>query len=316
MNEGLSATGLDFTLPVAERGYRWWYLDALSDDGAHGITIIAFLGTVFSPWYAFARRGGGGDPLNHCCMHVALYGKPARWAMTDRPRGALRRGTDFLQIGPSAMRWDGTKLVVDLAEVTAPVPGKLRGRVTLYPEALSHRHFRLDGAGRHHWQPIAPRSRVEVAFDNPSLRWSGFSYFDTNTGTAPLEEDFVFWDWCRAPMPEATAILYNASRRDGSSQSLALHVNRAGEVADMPIPAPAMMPPGFWRVPRPTRSEDSKAELVRALVDAPFYTRSEIRTRLLGQNAVAVHESLALNRFDNLAVQALMLPFKVPRARG
>jgi hypothetical protein len=55
MNEGLSATGLDFTLPVAERGYRWWYLDALSDDGAHGITIIAFLGTVFSPWYAFAR---------------------------------------------------------------------------------------------------------------------------------------------------------------------------------------------------------------------------------------------------------------------
>ena len=117
-------------------------------------------------------------------------------------------------------------------------------------------------------------------------------------------------------MPEATAILYNASRRDGSSQSLALHVNRAGEVADMAIPAPAMMPPGFWRVPRPTRSEDGKAELVRALVDAPFYTRSEIRTRLLGQNAVAVHESLALNRFDNLAVQALMLPFKVPRARS
>jgi carotenoid 1,2-hydratase len=148
------------------------------------------------------------------------------------------------------------------------------------------------------------------------LRWSGFSYFDTNTGTAPLEEDFIFWDWCRAPMPEATAILYNASRRDGTSQSLALQVNRAGGVADMPIPTPATMPPGFWRVPRPTRSEDGKAELVRALVDAPFYTRSEIRTRLLGQNAVAVHESLALNRFDNLAVQALMLPFKVPRARS
>jgi hypothetical protein len=29
-----------------------------------------------------------------------------------------------------------------------------------------------------------------------------------------------------------------------------------------------------------------------------------------------VHESLALNRFDNLAVQALMLPFRVPRALG
>jgi len=105
-------------------------------------------------------------------------------------------------------------------------------------------------------------------------------------------------------------------RRDGSAQSLALQVNRAGAVADMPIPPQAMMPPGLWRVARPTRSEDGKAELVRALVDAPFYTRSEIRTRLLGQNAIAVHESLALNRFDNLAVQALMLPFRVPRARG
>jgi hypothetical protein len=65
---------------------------------------------------------------------------------------------------------------------------------------------------------------------------------------------------------------------------LALQVNRAGEVADMPARiATAMMPPGLWRVAHPTRSEDGKAELVRALVDAPFYTRSEIRTRLLGR---------------------------------
>jgi carotenoid 1,2-hydratase len=315
MHDDLSATGLDFSLPVTMRGYRWWYLDALSDDGAHGITIIASVGSVFSPWYALARRGGGGDPLDHCCMHVALYGRPARWAMTDRPRGALRRDADVLQIGPSVMRWDGTKLVVDLAEVTAPIPRRLRGRVTLHPEALSQRAFTLDGAGRHHWQPLAARARVEVAFDQPALRWSGLSYFDTNTGTAPLEQDFVSWDWCRAPLPEATAILYNASRRDGSAQSLALQVDRNGEVLDMPLPAPATLPPGRWRVARPTRSEDGRAELLETLVDAPFYTRSAIRTRLLGQPAVAVHESLALRRFDNLAVQTLMLPFRVPRAR-
>lgn len=303
-----------FDLPVQPRGYRWWYLDALSDDGLHGITIIAFLGTVFSPWYAFARRGGGGDPLNHCCMHVALYGRPARWAMTDRRRGALQRGTDFLKIGPSEMSWDGTKLTVRLDEMTAPLPSRLRGTVTLRPDALSTRPFVLDAAGRHHWQPIAPRSRVEVALENPALRWSGLSYFDTNTGTAPLEQDFQFWDWCRAPMQDATAILYNANRRDGSAQSLALRVNRDGVVEDMEPPPPAQMPPGFWRVARPTRSETGKARVIQTLVDAPFYTRSEIRTHLLGQEASAVHESLALDRFDNLGVQALMLPFKVPRS--
>ena len=46
-------------------GYAWWYVDALSDDGAHGITLIAFIGSVFSPWYAWARRRGPADPQNH-----------------------------------------------------------------------------------------------------------------------------------------------------------------------------------------------------------------------------------------------------------
>ena len=44
-------------------GYVWWYVDALSDDGRHGLTLIAFIGSVFSPYYALARRRGAGDPL-------------------------------------------------------------------------------------------------------------------------------------------------------------------------------------------------------------------------------------------------------------
>ena len=43
------------TLPVRPGGYAWWYVDALSDDGQHGLTIIAFIGSVFSPYYAWAR---------------------------------------------------------------------------------------------------------------------------------------------------------------------------------------------------------------------------------------------------------------------
>jgi carotenoid 1,2-hydratase len=305
-------TGWEFDQHVPKGGYCWWYVDALSDDGRHGITIIAFIGTVFSPWYAWSRRWGQGDPENHCCMNVVLYGKPARWAMTDRRRGALQRGPDFLRIGPSSAHWDGTALTIQVAETNAPIPSPMRGTVRLLPEAVSTRAFQLDSAGRHRWHPIAARSRVEVVFEEPSLRWSGPAYFDTNAGSVPLEQDFRDWDWCRAPMRDATAILYNANRRDGSAQSLALRVARDGTVTEFEPPPPAALPKGFWGVARPTRSEDGKASLVRALTDAPFYTRSEIRTRLLGQEATAMHESLELDRFAALPIQ-LMLPLKVPR---
>src|SRR5579883_2096516 len=46
--------GLRFDGPVPDGGYVWWYLDALSDDGVFGLTAIAFLGSVFSPYYAWA----------------------------------------------------------------------------------------------------------------------------------------------------------------------------------------------------------------------------------------------------------------------
>jgi len=301
-----------FDRHVPERGYAWWYIDALSDDGRHGITVIVFLGTVFSPWYAWARRGGGGDPLNHCCVHVALYGAPGGWAMTDRRRGALQRDADTLRIGPSGVVWDGDSLTIEIDEIGAPLPRRLVGTVRVRPDAVSTRSFVLDAAGRHQWQPIAARARAEVRFERPGLSWSGPAYFDSNRGAAPLEQDFVFWDWCRAPLPDATAVLYDTHRRDGTRQALALRVARDGSVEDAALPPEASLPRGFWGVARPTRSENGRASLVRSLVDAPFYTRSEIRTRLLGQDAVAVHESLSLDRFAMLPVQ-IMLPLKVPR---
>ena len=67
-------------------GYGWWYVDGVSDDGAHGITIIAFVGSVFSPYYKWARgRRQPPDPAHHCALNVALYGRGGkRWAMTWR----------------------------------------------------------------------------------------------------------------------------------------------------------------------------------------------------------------------------------------
>ena len=234
--------------------------------------------------------------------------------MTERGRGALQRDAAHLAIGPSSLRWHGDHLVIDLAEITAPLPSRLRGTVRVHPLGLTGRTFTLDGAGHHRWSPIAPASRVEVELASPALRWSGPGYLDTNSGARPLEADFLQWDWCRAPMRDGAAILYNAHRREGGEQAMALSVAADGAVAPFDPPPRVSLPRTRWRVARDTRA-DGPVAVRQTLEDTPFYSRSVIDTHLLGQPVTAVHESLSMTRFTAPWVQA-MLPFRIPRRFG
>lgn len=269
---------------------------------------------MFSPYYAWARRHGAGDPLHHCALNVALYGERRRWALTERGRGAIRRDAAHLAIGPSALGWDGNALVIDIDEVAAPLPARLRGQVRVHPAALTGHTVRLDPAGRHRWSPLAPRARVEVALDRPALRWSGTGYLDSNTGDAPLEADFTRWDWSCARGRDGAAILYDVSWRGGGGRPVALRIGKAGRVEPFAPPPPVGLPRTRWGIARGTRAEGA-ASVARTLEDTPFYARSVLRTRLLGEDAAAVHESLDLRRFAAPWVQA-MLPFRMPRALG
>ena len=233
--------------------------------------------------------------------------------MTERGSEALRRDAAHLAVGPSALHWDGNCLVIQINEVTAPLPSRLRGEVRVHPAALTGRCFALDGAGRHLWSPVAPVSRVEVALGSPALCWSGPGYLDSNEGSAPLEADFLDWDWCRAPTATGATILYNARRRVGGEQALALRVDRTGAVETFAPPPPAALPPTRWRLRRHTRADAGAIPAVRhTLEDTPFYARSLIETRLGGETVLAMHEQLSLRRFRTPWVQA-MLPFRIPR---
>jgi len=45
------------------------------------VTVIAFVGSVFSPWYHWAGRR---EPENHVAINVALYSRRGnRWSMTN-----------------------------------------------------------------------------------------------------------------------------------------------------------------------------------------------------------------------------------------
>ena len=248
-------------------------------------------------------------------MNAVLYGPGRkRWALTERGRASLQRDAASLTIGPSSLAWDGDSLTIRLDEVTVPFPSRLRGTIRVHPAALLDCAFTLDAAGRHSWSPLAPCARVEVALESPSLRWSGLGYFDTNAGATPLEDDFVRWDWSRAALARGSAVLYDVTRRDGSARSIALQADPSGRVQDFDPPPALRLPRTRWGVDRATRSDAGhEATVLRTLEDAPFYARSVLSSRLLGEAVTPMHESLSLDRFRRRPVQAL-LPFRMPRA--
>ena len=181
------------------------------------------------------------------------------------------------------------------------------------PAALPEASFGLDAAGRHRWRPIAPCSTIEVELTEPSLRWSGPAYFDINAGDEPLESAFSHWDWSRAITPAGTAILYDVQRRSGDDLGIAMLVDQAGEVRMLDCPPATGLPKTLWRMPRTTRADAGHKPTVRhTLEDAPFYARSLLTSHLGGSPAVAIHESLSLDRFRTAWVKAL-LPFRMPR---
>lgn len=292
----------------------WWYFDAVSDDGTHALTLIAFVGSVFSPYYAWARRRGAADPLNHCALNVALYGpRGGRWAMTERGSAQVEREQSMLGIGPSTLCWTGDALQIAVDEVCAPVPRRLRGSIRLIPAAVCGRSFALDAAHLHHWCPIAPCARIEVRLSDPALTWSGSGYMDSNSGIVPLEDTFETWSWSRTSRDDETLVLYDVKTRDSLDRSMALQFDSQGTAREREIPPLATLPSTGWRLARHTRADSARdARIVKTLEDGPFYSRSLLSTNLLGAAAPAIHESLSLDRFRSRWVQCL-LPFRMPR---
>ena len=304
--------GPGFDRPIGPGGYAWWYVDALSDDGRNGLTIIAFIGSVFSPYYAWSGRG---DPLNHCAVNVAIYRQNnQRWAMTERGRDAVAVDRDVLTIGPSTLSWEGSVLKISVDEVAVPSLARIRGAIRIEPTAVNKQSFLLDAAGRHLWRPIAPAARVSVALSAPDLDWSGDGYFDMNAGQEPLELGFAHWTWSRATLRRGSAIQYDVGRRLGEPLSLSLRFDQSGALrangaaADRQAPRHAMARDAAdarRRWPSQHCAHAGGYPFLRPFVGVFAIVRPAHN---------AVHESLSLDRFANPLVR-LMLPFRMPRRR-
>jgi carotenoid 1,2-hydratase len=300
---GSTAARPRFDVSVKPNGYHWWYIDGMSDDGRYGIVIIAFLGSVFSPYYRAARKFGAADPANHCAINVALYGKTRRWAMTEHSHHHMDRDAERFQVGRSMMRWEHDALVIDIDECCAFLPYKLRGQVTLTLGQMFDETIALDAAGRHKW-------RAEADFEAPRLSWSGIAYHDMNWGEEPLEDAFEKWTWQRSSSGKQTQVLYKLIRRDGTHFSFGR--NYGGNIVqDCEVPIAHKLKRGLWGMDRVVLSEQVP-RLLASLEDAPFYTRNYVQVTLNGEKADAFHESVSLPRFCHPAVQ-WMLPYRMLR---
>ena len=302
----------DFSVPVPRDGYRWWYLDALSDDARYGLAIIGFVGSVFSPYYFSARKKGPADPEDFCALNVCLYGDTGhKWCMTERAKRHLTRSPTQFKIGPSSMRWEAGVLVISIDEITVPFPSRVRGEIRLKPRVISQEEITLDPLAQHHWRPVAPVADIQAHFETPTISWHGVGYHDMNWGTRPLEADFSSWVWSRAALGDHAQIVYDRVMRDGSKSGFALRIGADGKSQSIPIPQKVELGTAFWRMKRPAHA-DQKIETINTLEDAPFYTRSLFRTHMGNEKIDVFHESLSLDRFTHPIIQK-MLPFKMPR---
>ena len=232
--------------------------------------------------------------------------------MTERRRSAVTRSRDTLAIGRSTASWDRGALVLDIHERGAPIPRRIRGRITVHPEAINPLPFVLEERGRHWWRPLAPRARVTVEMGEPALRWRGSGYVDQNAGAEPIEQAFSQWTWSRAATRDGASILYDAVRRREPPLSLALAFDRNAHFDERPSPPTARLPRTRWRLARTTRADEGRASAVRSFEDTPFYSRSLVAHTVFGEPVESMHESLSLDRFANPVVR-LMLPFRMPR---
>ena len=300
-----------FDVEVKPNGYAWWYVDGISDDGNKAISIIGFIGSVFSPWYYWANRK---NPENHVCVNVAMYGKGWRWTMTERGEKKLKRDKDTLQIGPSSFRWEKDHLIINFNEYSIPHFDNVKGTVKIFPKFISDLECNFLNDESHIWRPFAPLSRIEVDINKPGWQWNGHGYFDANFGSRALEKDFSYWTWGRFPTKDGSYTFYDAIPRREPSVNVALLFKKNGVVERVQNPPDiSRLSRSLWLVKRETRSDkDFKPKQTKHMLDTPFYTRSGVETSIFGEKSVGVHEALDLNRFSSSLLKP-MLAIKAPR---
>ena len=167
--------------------------------------------------------------------------------------------------------------------------------------------------GTHVWRPFSPISRIDIKTNKKGWSWQGNAYLDGNFGTRALEQDFNYWTWSRLPFKDKCLTFYDADLVDGSHTNIALRFNKDGSVEQVDAPPLQPISKTKWLIKRVARSDNEFSPYQsRALLDAPFYSRSELVTQIDREETTGVHETLDMKRFTNPLIKPLLCA-KIPR---
>ncbi len=315
----------------------------MSDDQDFALTVIGFVGHVFSPSYYRARQPDllkdhidrVAIPEQFCAFNFALHALTPRgeqrlgakelWSLSEYSdkrsqswRDRVHREEDCLTLGGSNFKYTQEGLSIKISERSKPffqhMPSHIEGEIKVTFGDQFKRTLSLDQSGHHHWMGVSPTSRITVELDHPALSFTGHAYHDSNWGDDSLESAFQSWTWSRAEVEGGTLVMYDAVEKNSPPCHRALLYHRGGEITELSDFDSFDLPHGFWGVQRPTRVDrgSSGAKVIKNLVDSPFYTRDVIQTRVCQQETYAIHESLDLTRFESPWVRFL-IPFRIRR---
>jgi carotenoid 1,2-hydratase len=101
-------------------------------------------------------------------------------------------------------------------------------------------------------------------------------------------------------------VLYEGVRRDGTVFRVDEVFGQDGRVTLLDAPWGARLGHTRWGLSRQTRADaGGAARVIRTLESSPFYARSQVETRLMGQSVAAMHETIDLRRFRSSIVRSL-----------
>ena len=268
---------------------------ALSDDGRHGLTVIAFVGSVFSPYYALVRPRRPAEPLRR--QRGAL--RPARSLGDDRagPRRRRPLREPVFAVGPSSLDWDGQALTI---------PGR-RDRGSAAGAAARHDPAGADRAHGAQLRRSTPpgaattggrslrRGACPCGWKRPDLAWDGTATLTPTRGARIrwrpgfADLDLVAGAPAGGPGPRpggGDPLRAAAARRQRPRTRAPGSTGRAGSTHSIRHRRRSC-PATFWRVPRTTPVDWCCPGGRRPWRIAPFYARSVVEQRLFGQTVAA-----------------------------
>lgn len=208
-------------LEKPEKGYEWWYFDAVSADKKWSLVIIFYQGNPFSTNYLEGKYSNKPDEYPALSISVYKNGKAEYYSFQEFPKSQFMWEDEddiYCSVGGCAFQ---RRALADTVEYelnlnqTLDSSHSITGKLKFIGDRVSKKLISTQSKQeKHFWNLIHPRCKVVGSFkivgktDTYHVGFHGDGYHDHNTGQEPMSESFKDWYWGRFHFPKYTIVYY------------------------------------------------------------------------------------------------------------